>query len=274
MNVVDGAIIDQECASLLKQSDINQLNQFLDVVTIQLTKSSSMTSDYNLINKIVLTLITVDTKQLFKQRQLIQHQLLVILRDYLVKLLFEQDQIALVNNLSIFFHDICSSTLVGNGIDKLMIYTPLVNKICVFFNEIENYARESQQIEIINRLMLIYQNMQMTRLDTRDDSTLEVLFLNISTCFSSKFFLQALQALSTNLPNLNSLLFDTSVEFLYWQPYEDSLSRKNSLFTIYKVLVGTTADLLSSPPPIEPIVRLARLLALLVMVTDGTVDDK
>jgi hypothetical protein len=154
---------------LLKSTKIDQLNTFFDVITTELTKCSLLTTDFEIMTKIVSTLITIDNKQLFEQSQLLQHQILIILRDNLIKFLFNPEQSELVTNLSILFHKICYGDVGNNKIIKLIIFKPLIDSICVFFDDIEKHFNEPKLIETTNRLMRIFENIEMTRFDLQEN---------------------------------------------------------------------------------------------------------
>ncbi|CAF3705481.1 unnamed protein product [Rotaria sordida] len=281
MNTMDTTIIDQQCNLLLDQSgnsteNDNRLNEFFNIVTDELTKYSSMTTDFNVITKIVITLISIDKNKFCKQSQLNKHTLLIILRDYLIKFLFNQEKIELINKLSVLFHNIYYGCVLTDEIVQLFIYKPLIDEICLFFNEIEKYSNETKLIEVINRLLEIFQRIQMIRFDLQENSNLQLLFVTIAKCIVSKFFIDKLENLPKNMLELNpieTLLFDRCIEFMYWQPYENNILQRKHLSIICETLLRTTINLVSSSLLSEPLIQLACLLSLNIMITDNTTDE-
>ncbi|CAF0924268.1 unnamed protein product [Rotaria sp. Silwood1] len=274
-------IIDQQCNLLLDQSDNstendNQLNQFFNIVTDELIKYSSMITNYNIITKIVTTLISIDKNKLYKQSQLNQHKLLIILRDYLIKFLFNQEKNEMINKLSILFYNICYSYILTDDIVQLFIYKPLIDEICLFFNEIEKYSNETKLIEILNRLLEIFQRIQMIRFDLHENSILELLFLTIAKCIISNFFIKKLENLPKNMLELNpieTLLFDRCIEYMYWQSYENNTLQRKHLLIICETLLQIIIKLMSSSLLSEPVIGVACLLSLNIMVMDNTTDE-
>ncbi|CAF2538223.1 unnamed protein product [Rotaria sp. Silwood2] len=274
-------IIDQQCNLLLDQSSNStkndkQLNEFFNIVTGELTKYSLMTTDFNIITKIVNTLISIDKNKLCKQSQLNKHKLLIILRNYLIKFFFNQEKNELINKLSILFHNICYGCVLTDEIVQLFIYKSLIDEICLFFNEIEKHSNETKLIEIVNRLLEIFQRIQMIRFDLHKNSILELLFITIAKCIISNFFIKKLENLPKNMLELNAietLLFDRCIEFMYWQPYENNILQRKYLSTICETLLRTTINLMSSSLLSEPVIQVACLLSLNIMVMDNTTDE-
>ena len=88
-------VIGQQCATLLDQSSQSTTNDklraFFDAVATELTKPPVPTSNLDGISQTVTALLTVDKKLFAKQSQLIDHPLLVILRDCLIRSLFNPE---------------------------------------------------------------------------------------------------------------------------------------------------------------------------------------
>lgn len=281
MNTVDDTVVSQQCALFLEQagnsSNIEHLNVFFDTVAAELTKNSSLTTNIGAVAKVVGVLVTLDKNQLCKQNQLIEHQLLIIFRDYLIKTLFDKEKYDLVSQLSMFFHSICYADVLTGEMVKLILCKPLIDEMCLFFADIKKYSNQTKLIEAINRLLKIFQRIQMIYFCLQQNPILERLFDTIAQCMESKFFIDVLQNLSEKMSELDAiqtLLFDTCIEFMYWQSYEDNPVRKKRLHRICETLLHTTVHLLSSSSLSEPITRLSCLLALNVMVTDENIIDK
>ena len=123
-----------------------------------------------------------------------------------------------------------------------MLSQPLVDELCRFFREIDKHVDEKVLTESINRLLEIFQNIQMVGFDERNNPLFELLFTSIVDCITSPFFQQLLPTLPngmTELTPLQTLLFDTAIEFMYWQPYEDSQSRRQTLASILHTIIAS-----------------------------------
>ena len=280
MTLADERAINEQCDLLIdqlgKSTESDQLNEFFNIIIAEVTKCSPSTTDLKTMNKIVTTLTLIDKKQLNKQCRLIQHQLLTVFRDYLIKYLYNQEEIEIVTNLSILFHNIYYNVVLTDEIVQVFLYKPLIDEICIFFNEIEKHSNETKLVEVIDRLVEIFQRIQTVYLTFRENSMFELLLISISKCFTSKFFIEKLEALPKTMLDLNKiqkLLFDTSVEFLYWQPYENNMLRRKKICTISETLLEMTVNLMSSSYMSEPLINLACLLSLNVMVTDNSIDE-
>ncbi len=108
---------------------------------------------------------------------------------------------------------------------RLMLCKPLIDKMNIFVIEFEQYCGQTKQIESISRLLHIFRRIQMMQINLYQDSLLETLFLNVSKCISSTFLMAQLLSVPkamTDLEPKQRFLFDTCIEFMYWQPYEES----------------------------------------------------
>ncbi|CAF3652412.1 unnamed protein product [Rotaria socialis] len=279
---MDATIITQQCNVLLNQSDISKrnehLNEFFSSVTEELTKCSLPMTDFNLITTIVSTLIGIDKNQFGKQSHLMKHKLLIILRDYLIKFFFNQEQNHLINNLSILFYNICYGSVLTDENIQLFVYKPLIDEICLFYEKIEKYVDETKLIQANGRLLKIYQRIHMFRFGLQENSILEILFITITKCIVSNFFIKKLENLPKMMSQLNPieiLLFDSCIEFMYWQPYESNAVERKHLFTICETLLQTVVGLMSSSIVSEPLIRLACFISLNIIVgsNDNAADE-
>jgi hypothetical protein len=147
----------------------------------------------------------------------------------------------------------------------------------VFIIQFEQYRGPTKPIQSMSRLLHIFRRIQMMRIDLYQDSLLETLFLNVSKCISSTFLIAQLPSVPkamTDLEPKQIFLFDTCIEFMYWQPYEESLLRRQTLRQICEVLLPTIVRLISSLSFSEPIIRVACLLTIHIMIPDSNTDDK
>ena len=81
---------------------------------------------------------------------------------------------------------------------------------------------------------------------------------------SSPFFMSQLPTTPKHMVDLQpmqTLLFDTCIEFMYWQPYEDSLVRRQGLTQICDAHLTMLVRMMSSLSFSEPVVRLASLVS-------------
>jgi hypothetical protein len=134
-------------------------------------------------------------------------------------------QFELVTKLSTLLHYVCFTTSVENEMVRLMLCKPLIDKMNIFVIEFEQYCGQTKQIESISRLLHIFRRIQMMQINLYQDSLLETLFLNVSKCISSTFLMAQLLSVPkamTDLEPKQRFLFDTCIEFMYWQPYEES----------------------------------------------------
>lgn len=285
---MDTTVIVQQCNLLLNESNStvktdDQLNKFFEIVTNELTKTTSIITQIDVVIKIVTSLASIDKKQLCKHSQLNNHKLLLILlRDYFIKFLFNQNETITINNLSMIFHQICYGCNITDDIIQLFINQSLIGQICLFFNDIEKYTNEPKLIETIDRLIKIYQRIQMFRFDLQTNENFEALCITIAKCMSSNYFINKLKALSKAVLELNPieiLLFDTCIEFMYWQSYETNQVERTHLSIVCDSLLQTTVNLMSSSLVSEPLIRLACFLSLNLMIEntnlldENTIDD-
>ncbi|CAF2213111.1 unnamed protein product [Rotaria magnacalcarata] len=148
-----------------------------------------------------------------------KHKLFIILRDYLIKFFFDQEQNDLVNNSYILFYNICYGNVLTDENIQLFVYKSLIDEICLFYEKIEKYVDETKLIEANDRLLKIYQKIQMFRFDLQENSILEILFITIAKCIVSNFFIKKtgnLPKMMSQLNPIDNLLFDSCIEFMYW----------------------------------------------------------
>jgi hypothetical protein len=261
----------------MHDSSVNdRLSLSFDNINMEFEKSITLREDANAIIEVTTALTTVHRKQWLKQPQLLEHQLFIILRDCLTALLFADEQFELVTKVSTLLHDICHIALVKDEMVRLMLHKPLVDKMIFFIAEIEQYNGKTRDIASMNRLFRIFGRIQTMRVDLHQNSLLENLFVNVSKCIGSKFLMDQLSSAPTvmkNMEPLQAFLFDTCIEFMYWQPYEESLLRRQRLKQICEAYLPTVVRLMSSLSCSEPIIRVTCLLTLHIMAQESNGED-
>jgi hypothetical protein len=257
-------VIREHCASILNETQESMLNgrlsSFLDNVHQEFEKNIILRTNFDTITELIVTLIAIDKRQWSKQPQLLQHQMFVFLRDCLVEFLLDEKQRELVTKLSIVLHDICDATVINDEMVNLILYKPLVDQMNAFITDIEQNSAATKQIEPINRVLRIFRSYQMMRIDLHQDSLLELLFLKVSKCISSQFMMAQLSSTPRamiNLDPLQTFLFDTCIEFMYWQPYEESSLRRKGLTPICEAHLPAIVHTMSSLSFAEPVMRVA-----------------
>ncbi|UJR11399.1 hypothetical protein I4U23_015579 [Adineta vaga] len=277
-NMVD---IREQCTFLLsatRNSTVKeQLPLFLDNVLKCLKKIPSIWAKPDVIVEITKALLAVDRVPWFLQPQVLQHQLFIILRDYLVEVLFDDKQAEMVTNLSALFHKICENDPIKDEMISLMLYKPLIDKMNVFITEFDQKHGTTKQIECMCILLHIFKRIQMIHINLYQHPLLEILFLTVSKLINSKFLIAQLfntRNLMMNLDPIQTFLFDTCIEFMYWQPYEESLLRRQNLKQICETHISTIVRMMSSLSFSEPVIRMASLLSIYIMVQENDNDEK
>ena len=253
------------------------LSVLLDNILKEFEKSTILRKDLNIIGELATTLSGVHSDQWLMQPHLLGHEIFVIVRDCLINILFDYQQVELMWKLSKVLHDICFHTSVEDEMVRLMLHKPFVDQINIFIIQFEHYRGSTKHTEAMSHLLDIYRRIQMMRVDLYADSLLETLFLNVSNCISSALLTTEL----TNLPKImadlegkQKVLFDTCIEFMYWQPYEESLFRQQNLRQVCETLLPTIVRQISLISFSEPIFRVASLLTIHILTQDKNTDDK
>lgn len=280
MNVNDSSVIRQLCAALLNESDESKVNHQLplsfDNIYQELQKNIMLRTNGNVMIEIATALTAVHRVQWLRQPQLLGHHLFVILRNCLTEFLFDDKQLELVTKVSTLFDHICHISLVKDEMVHLMLHKPLIDKMILFIAEMEQDNGSMTDIVSMNRLFRIFGRIQTMRVDLRSNSLLEDLFVNVAKFVCSKLLVNQLSSAPKGMANMESMqtvLSDTCVEFMYWQPYEECLLRRQFLKQICETHLHTVVRRMSSLSCPEVIIRVACLLGIHIMVQDSDEDD-
>lgn len=281
MNATNNMALQQQFILLLNETRTSKVNERLSILLDNIYKEFEqniiLQTDFDTIGELAVTLTGIHHEQWLFQPKLLGHQLFVILRNCLIDIFFNEKQVELMTKLSTLLYDICFSTSVKDEMVHLMLYKPLIDKMNIFIRQFEQYHGSVKTIQSMSRLLHIFRRIQMMRIDLCQDSLLEALFLDVSICISSTFLIAQLSCVSKTMADLEPkqiFLFDTCIEFMYWQPYEESLLRRQTLKQICEVLLPTIVRLISSLSFSEPILRVASLLTIHIMVSHNDTDDQ
>lgn len=281
MNTEETKDIEEQFNSLLNETRsyivYKQFCEHLDKIWKELEKKRTLRKNLNVIGQLSVTFNGVHYNNWLMQPRILGHELFVILRDCLIDNLFDETKSDLVTKLSTSLHYVCYSTSVADEMVHLMLCKPLIDKLNVFVIELEEYRISKKQIRSISRLIDIYRRIQTQRIDLHEDSLLETLFFNVSKCISSTYFIKQLSNIPKSMNELKQkqkFLFDNCIEFLYWQPYEESLLRRQTLKQMCDTLLPTIVRLMSSLSFSEPIIRVGSLLCIDIMVIGANTDEK
>ena len=190
------------------------------------------------------------------------------MNDFLV----DAEHVESATTLSIIFHDIVHAVRVTDDVVNMILYPPLIDKLNDFIAALGEYHATTERIESMNRILRIFTRIQITQIDLHQDSLLETLFLSVARPMSSPFFMSQLPTTPKHMVDLQpmqTLLFDTCIEFMYWQPYEDSLVRRKGLTQICDAHLTMLVRMMSSLSFSEPVARLVSLVSLHIMVEDS-----
>jgi hypothetical protein len=274
--------IHQQCDDIVQpcrdKNELERWQTFFDVITIELEKNEpSIAVDFNTMSKIVTILTRIDKTYLDKSVKMKNHRLWIILRDYFINYLFDQEKIILITDLSIIFRNIYLSSVNIDNLVQLFLQNAVTDTICLFFKQIEIYSQQIELVTVFNRLMFIYQRILMLISDSASNRLLMDLFESIVQCMNSTFFMLLLTKVTSDVTVLDAsqtLFLDTCIEFLYWQPYEDDLLRRKILQDLTKNIMQTIRTRISFNQYSKHLLRLNCLLALTVVFTDGKNESK
>ena len=272
-------MIEHECNAILQPFDLKNNSErwqrFLDTVGTELEKHGSesfVTMDLNILSTIVTTLTRIDKESLEKSPEMKNHRLWKILCDYLIEFLFDQKRITLILDLSILFHNVYVASVKIDHLVALFLRSAMTDQICSFFKQIEVYSEQTELVTVIDSLMHIYQRVLKLIPDPKRNQSLKDLFESITQCMNSSFFITLLERTIDPVPLsevVGALFFDTCIEFLYWQPYEDDDWRRNILQSLSNSIAETLRARISATQNSELLLRLYCLLSLNVLLADG-----
>lgn len=281
MNTIDVQVVQSHCHSFANTNESSTLDKrvsiFFNNMNTELSKHATMCASDQVIDEISKTLVSVGHNYWYKHEKLFQHPLFLLLRDYLTDSFVNPKNFDVVLEVAKLFYDITNGGPVTNELVELLLNKSLVDNIVSVMDHIENYSEKWQQLNVVDYLIKVYKRFQMVRYDVQHNAILENLIVSISKHFSSSSVIVRLKSISLPLKDLkgiDSLLYDTCIEFLYWQPYEESPSYRKVLKTICDGQLSACLDLLTSSTHYsEALIRFVSLICLYVMTRDEITDE-
>ena len=224
-------IIDQQCTFIEKQGKLittKQLKESLDAIVAELNKHT-LTNNVTTIKQILAS-IHADGVKSYGEPGIVDHQLLIILRDFYLDILhrwrhgtvLDKFSYEVLLKISVSFDFICThiSNANVNLFKGLLIHKPLVDELSGCLTEIVVDGKHLQdpQINAIDFMIRAIYRIFQGRIQIQNDPSLAAFLDAVVKCLCSPFFINIFKQI-TELKELNeaqTLLLDTCLDYFSW----------------------------------------------------------
>lgn len=224
-------IIDQQCTFIEKQGILittNQLKESLDAIVVELNKQT-LTKNVTTIKQILASM-HIDGVKSYGEPGIVDHQLLIILRDFYLDILHRWGNGTVLDKfsyevflkISVSFDIICThiSDANVNLFKGLLIYKPLIDELSGCLTEIVVDGKRLQDLQInaIDFMIRAIYRIFQGRIQIQNDPSLAVFLDAVVKSLCSPFFINIFKQI-TELKELNeaqTLLLETCPDYFSW----------------------------------------------------------